>query len=72
MHTRVNPGHPPLSWKLLASGHVPEFLHEAGRLDAKVPFAEVKRRSRINALAQAANEAEDFSQRIRASPAPAQ
>ena len=30
MHTRVNPGHLPFSWKLLVSGHVPEYLYEAG------------------------------------------
>lgn len=68
MHTRVNLGHPPLSWKILASGHIPKFLHEAGRLDTSVSFAELQRRSHINARAQAADEAEDFSRRIRAMP----
>ena len=69
MHTRVNPGHPPLSWKMLASGHVPAYLYESGRLDDSVPFAELKRRSHINARAQAADEAENFSQRIRSTEA---
>ncbi len=68
VHTRVNPGHPPFSLKMLASGHVPELLYEAGRLDTSVPFAELQRRSRINALAQAADRAVDFSRRIRATP----
>ena len=66
MHTRVNPGHPPLSWKVLASGHIARFLYEAGRLDTSVTFAELQRRSHINARAQAADEAQDFSRRIRA------
>jgi hypothetical protein len=69
MHTRVNPGHLPLSWKILASGHVPEYLYETGRLDNSLPFSELKRRSHVNARAEAADKAEDFSQRIRAATA---
>jgi hypothetical protein len=64
--TRLNPGHVPFSWKILLSGHVPEYLYEQGKLDTSVPFAELQRRAYINPLAQAANEAADFSQRIRA------
>jgi hypothetical protein len=43
-------------------------------LDTSLSFAELKQRSHINARAQAAGEAPDFSQRIRAGlprPAPA-
>ena len=65
MHTRINPGHPPLSWKILASGYVPEYLYQIGRLDTSLPFAELKRRAHINARAQAADKAADFSRRIR-------
>jgi hypothetical protein len=65
MHTRINPGHLPFSWKLLLSGYVPEYLYEQHRLDSRVPFEELKRRSHINARAQAADAAKDFSQRIR-------
>ncbi len=66
LHSRVNPGHVPYSWKVLLSGHVPEFLYDLGRLDTRLPFSELKRRSRINAAAQAADKAEDFSLQIRA------
>ncbi len=66
LHTRINPGHLPFSWKLLLSGYVPEYVYDQHRLDNRVPFEELKRRSHINALAQAADTAEDFSQRIRA------
>jgi Domain of unknown function (DUF4105) len=66
LHTRVNPGHLPFSWKILLSGYVPEYLYEAGRLDMSLPFYELKRRSLVNARAQEADAAEDFSQRIRA------
>jgi len=64
--TRLDPQHVPYSWKILLSGHLPEYLYEQGRLDASVPFAELQRRAYINPLAQAADEAADFSQRIRA------
>ena len=63
---RLNPGHLPYSWKVLVSGYLPEYLYEQGRLDTSVPFAELQRRAYINPLAQAADQAADFSQRIRA------
>jgi hypothetical protein len=65
-HTRVNPGHLPLSWKVLLSGYVPEYLYEHRRIDTSLSFEELKRRSLINKAAQAADQAPDFSQRIRA------
>jgi len=65
MNTRVNPGHPALSWKILASGYVPEYLHEVGRLVPGTPFDELQRLAHINPRAQAADQATDFSRRIR-------
>jgi hypothetical protein len=64
-HSRVNPGSPPLSWKILLSGYVPQYLYERQRVDTSVPFNELRQRSLINAAAQAADRAPDFSQRIR-------
>lgn len=66
LHARVNPGRVPYSWKILASGYVPEYLYEQGRLDTRLPFAELKRRGHVNALAREADKAPDFSARIRA------
>jgi len=66
LHSRVIPGRLPYSWRILVSGHVPELLYDKGRLDTTMPFAELKRRSRINEAAKAADKAEDFSKRIRA------
>ena len=66
MHTRVNPGHLHFNWKVLLSGYAPEYIYEKGRLDTSLPFEELKKRSRINDAAQAADRAPDFSQRIRA------
>jgi len=66
LNTRVNPGHLPLSWKVLLSGHAAEYAYEWGRLDTSMPFPELQRRSRINEAARAADQATDFSRRIRA------
>jgi Domain of unknown function (DUF4105) len=66
MNTRVNPGSLPFSWKVLLSGYTPAYVYEAGRMDQSLPFEELKRRSLVNAAAQAADQAPDFSRRIRA------
>ena len=67
MNAGVNPDRIPLSWKILASGYVPEYLYERGRLeDRGLSFSELQRRAHVNARAQAADSAADFSQRIRA------
>lgn len=65
LHARVNPGHLPYSWKILLSGHVPEYLYEQGRLDTRLPFSDLQRRSQVNAAARSADDAADFSRRIR-------
>ena len=64
-HARVNPNSPPLSWKVLLSGYVPQYVYELGLLDTTLPFAELRRRSRVNVRAEAADQAPDFSRRIR-------
>jgi hypothetical protein len=64
-NTLVNAEHLPFSWKILASGYVPEYLYESGRLDTSVPFAELRRLAHVNDRAQAADAAADFSRRIR-------
>ena len=72
MNTRVNPGSLPFSWKVLLSGYTPAYVYESGRMDQSLPFEELKRRSLVNAAAQAADQAPDFSRRIRAGlPRPA-
>lgn len=66
LSTRVNPGHLPFNWKVLASGYLPEYLYDHGRLDSKgLSFAELRERAHLNARARAADDAEDFSRRIR-------
>lgn len=68
LHSKVNPEHPPFSWKILASGFVPEYLYELGRLDTRVSFPELQRSAYVNPRAQAAATAADFSRRIRMPP----
>ena len=65
-HTHVNAGHMAFNWKVLLSGYAPAYAYEQGRLDTSLPFEELKKRSRINEAARAADQAPDFSQRIRA------
>lgn len=66
MSSQVNEQHLPFSWKLLASGHVPQYLYEQGRLqDGQRPFSELQRESLINDKAQAAQDSVEFSRLIR-------
>jgi hypothetical protein len=68
MHTRLNPGHVPFSWKILLSGYTPEYLYEQGKLPTYLPFEELQTRARINSRAVRADQDPDFSSRIRARP----
>jgi hypothetical protein len=56
---------PPMSWKILLSGYVPDYAYELGRLDRTLPFPELERVSRIKERAHAAGEDPAFSTRIR-------
>jgi Domain of unknown function (DUF4105) len=51
----------------ILNGFSDRYLYRAGALDTTLPFAELRRRSRINEAAQAAGNAKDFSERIRKS-----
>ena len=64
-HTRMNPESPPMSWKVLLSGYVPDYLYELGRLDTTMSFAKLERLSLVNERAHAADRDPAFSQRIR-------
>lgn len=52
-------------WRIIVNGTVDEMIYERGFLDRSLPFAELKRRSYINPVAQAADRDADFSHRIR-------
>jgi hypothetical protein len=55
----------PWDWRMLANGHGDELLYERGAIATNLPLAELKQRCHINERARAADQAADFSQRIR-------
>lgn len=62
-----------LDYRLRLNGLADRYLYANGYLDTSLAFSELRRRSRINDAAQAADADADFSQRIRAAlPAPSQ
>lgn len=66
VNARINPNTLPFNWKVLASGHVPEYLYEQGRLESGgLSMDELQARAHVNRRAQAADTAADFSRRIR-------
>jgi len=64
-HQRTASERAPWDWRMLANGLGDELLYERGAIDRALPFAELKRISRVNERAKAAGEAEDFSKKIR-------
>jgi hypothetical protein len=56
--------------RYLLNGLVDRYLYEVGAVDTTLPFEELRRRSRINEAARSAENAPDFSERIRASLPP--
>jgi len=54
----------------ILNGLIDSYLYRSGRVNTALPFDELRRRSLINEVAQAADGAPDFSQRIRASLPP--
>ena len=64
-HQRVASERAPWDWRMLVNGYGDELLYERGSIDGSLPFAELKRRAHINERAHAANDAPDFSARIR-------
>jgi hypothetical protein len=70
-HQRTAAERAPWDWRMLANGYADEMLYERGTIDRlSLPFDELKRRSHINKRAQAANDAPDFSERVRTHFAP--
>ena len=69
LNAQVNIDRIPMSWKILASGYVPEYLYENGRLHAEeLSFPELRESVHVNERARASGIVEDFSYRIRKHP----
>jgi hypothetical protein len=52
-------------WRMLANGLLDQMGYERGAITNELPFEELKKKSLINEIAQAADQDPDFSQRIR-------
>jgi hypothetical protein len=63
--THIDPNAPPFDWRLIVNGYGDQLLYERGTVDTRLPFAELRARSLVNAKAKAADQDPDFSQRIR-------
>ena len=62
---QLAPGRVPDDYRVLLPGFADNLAYELGLLDKTVPFAELKRRARINDLALRYKDDPHFSQRIR-------
>src|ERR1700688_3668237 len=58
-------GHLPLSWQLLVSGYLPEYVYRVGGLDQRHPLEELRALGRITDRARKAHRAGTFSTDIR-------
>jgi hypothetical protein len=67
IHTKVaGEGFAPWDWRLLLNGKSDEFAYDYGRFaSGGLPFAALKQQAHINESARAADQAADFSTRIR-------
>jgi Domain of unknown function (DUF4105) len=66
MHTAATTAKPaPWDWRMLLNGTVDQLVYERGGFVSHLPFAELKQVSLIDTKAQAADQAADFSERIR-------
>jgi hypothetical protein len=67
IHTKVATGAktPPWNWRLLLNGKGDEFAYANGRFVGDLPFPALKLQAHINDAARAADQAPDFSARVR-------
>jgi hypothetical protein len=66
LNAKVNPDTVPMNWKILASGYLPQYLYEQGKLKADgLTFSQLQQQSHINARARAAGNSAEFSRLIR-------
>jgi len=63
--THAYKGRARYNWKVLLSGYAAEYAYELGMFDTSIPFAELRERCLVNARAELADKADDFSRRIR-------
>jgi hypothetical protein len=62
---RINPDAPPFDWRLIANGYGDQLMYERDTVDTRLPYADLRARSLVNARAKAAVQDPAFSTRIR-------
>ena len=65
MMTRIV-GHLPLSYRLLLSGYLPEYVYEVGGFERRISLDELRSRGRITERARTSDRSDSFSADIRA------
>jgi hypothetical protein len=65
VHTGAAGMNVPIEWELLANGHLPELLYRGGALNRTLPYAELRARSAVSEAGKRADDAPDWSARIR-------
>jgi len=65
-HQRAASERSPWDYRMFVNGLGDELLYEVKGIDTSLPFKELKQISHINAKANAVNDSEDFSEKIRA------
>ena len=63
VHVLANP--PRIDWRIFANGYGDEMLYERGNIDTRLPFADLRSLSHINARAKALDRDPSFSEGIR-------
>jgi hypothetical protein len=58
-------GYLPLSYRLILSGYLPEYVYRVGGLDQRYPLRELRARGRITERAKQADRSDTFSADIR-------
>lgn len=64
LHSEANPDRLPSDWRLLANGHVDQYLYDYAAIRVDIPFDELRAQSRVD-LEMQKLDAKDFSARIR-------
>lgn len=64
-HQRAAKERAPWDWRMLVNGYGDELLYERKGIDTSMPFPELKKISHVNERAKAADQAADFSEKIR-------
>jgi hypothetical protein len=58
-------GYLPLSYRLILSGYLPEYVYRVGGLDQSYPLKELRARGRISERAKESDRSDTFSEDIR-------